>query len=621
MNKKIYGLCAGILTSATMVAQEQQADTIQVQQLDEVVVSDSRFQLKRANSGKTVIKITADELERNQGKSIAQLINSKSGLEIGGSRGRNGEILGVFGRGGRGRQVLVVIDGVQATDPSSFSSEYDLRLLDLANIETIEIIKGAASTLYGPNAATAVINITTKKSSARKISGNFKSTVGTNQTSDDQNYNASSFDNSAQVSGSIGNFSYLAGVSNSYSNGISSITTPENQEDDFERFTTDVKLSYRFSKSFDLTVYGNYTDLETSFDDAFAFVDTDFEFLSEQQRVGLAANYNYTSGSVHLNAAFTDYESESVSAFPSTFEAKNYIADIYNKYNFNGSFYTILGLNIINNKAEFAGSEEFTIVDPYANVVYVSSFGLNINAGARLNNHSEYGSNFVYNINPSFTFDLEDGYFKILTSYATSYITPSLTQLFGNFGANPDLEPEDNTTYEGGLEFNKTGKIRASVLYFNRSEENLITFDENFVSVNSDSTIDAQGAEIEVDWTIVNNLNFGVNYTFTERKGDNAIRIPRHKINAALNYSLSDRTELALNYAFNGERPDTDFGTFMDMDLPSFSLVDFYISHEIMPKKVKLFLNATNIFNAEFVEVIGFNTRGRNINLGINISL
>ncbi len=621
MNKKIYGLCAGILASATMAAQEQQTDSIQVQQLDEVVVSDSRFQLKRANSGKTVIKITAKELERSQGKSIAQLINSKSGLEIGGSRGRNGEILGVFGRGGRGRQVLVVIDGVQVTDPSSFSSEYDLRLLDLANIETIEIIKGAASTLYGPNAATAVINITTKKSSKRKIAGNFKSTVGTNQTSDDQNYNASSFDNSAQVSGSIGNFSYLAGVSNSYSNGISSITTPENQEDDFERFTTDVKLSYRFSKNFDITVYGNYTDLETSFDDAFAFADTDFEFLSEQQRVGLTANYNYTSGSVHLNTAFTDYESESVSAFPSTFAAKNYIADVYNKYNFNGNFYTILGLNVINNTAEFGDSEEFTIVDPYANVVYVSSFGLNVNAGARLNNHSEYGSNFVYNINPSFTFELEDGYFKILTSYATSYITPSLTQLFGDFGANPDLEPEDNTTYEGGLEFNKTGKVRASVLYFNRSEENLITFDENFVSVNSDSTIDAQGAEIEVDWTIVSDLNFGVNYTFTERKGDNAIRIPRHKINAALNYALSDRTELALNYAFNGERPDTDFGTFTDMDLPSFSLVDFYISHEIMPKKVKLFLNATNIFNAEFVEVIGFNTRGRNINLGINISL
>ena len=44
----------------------------------------------------------------------------------------------------------------------------------------------------------------------------------------------------------------------------------------------------------------------------------------------------------------------------------------------------------------------FTLIDPYFNMVYVSDFGLNINTGARLNNHSEYGSKLVYSLNPSF---------------------------------------------------------------------------------------------------------------------------------------------------------------------------------------------------------------------------
>ena len=46
------------------------------------------------------------------------------------------------------------------------------------------------------------------------------------------------------------------------------------------------------------------------------------------------------------------------------------------------------------------------IADPYANFVYVSDFGLHMNAGVRLNNHNAYGSHFIYNLNPSFTLQI-----------------------------------------------------------------------------------------------------------------------------------------------------------------------------------------------------------------------
>lgn len=621
MNNKFLGYCATVLVCTNVASQERQNDSIQLQRLDEVVVSDSRFQLKRENSGKTVIKITAAELERNQGKTVAEIINYKSGMEIAGARGRDGALLGVFARGGRGRQVLVIMDGVRITDPSSFSQEYDLRLLSADNIESIEIIKGAASTLYGTNAATAVINITTKKASGKRASANIRSSIGTNQTAEDQNYNLSDFSNSAQISGTLAKFTYLAGFSNRYSDGLSALITPDNEQDDFSNISTDVKLGYRFTDALTVQLYGNQTKLRTQFDETTGRMDAPYELISEQKRVGLSSIYTYKKGSLNFNGAYTDYDSESISAFPSTFKSKNTVLDVYNKYNFNDRFFTILGLNYLNDAAEFTAKQEFTITDPYANVVYVSPFGLQINAGIRLNNHSEYGTNFIYNFNPSYTFKMEENYIKVLGSYATSYITPSLAQLFGDFGANPELEPEDNRTIEGGLEYAMDKQLRISALYFNRKEENFITFDQNFMSINAENTIDAQGMEVELDWIPMDKLRLNANYTFTERKGDNAIRIPKHKVNASLAYTISKKTNASINYSLTGERSDTDFDTFTDVALASFSLVDLYLGHEVLSGKLKLFLNANNIFNETYTEVLGFTTRGRNIRIGMNLNL
>ncbi|MEL6918765.1 MAG: TonB-dependent receptor, partial [Bacteroidota bacterium] len=304
----------------------------------------------------------------------------------------------------------------------------------------------------------------------------------------------------------------------------------------------------------------------------------------------------------------------------SILKASNYVADVYNKYNFNDRFYTILGVNYINDEAEFGATADFTIIDPYTNLVYISSFGLHINAGARLNTHSEYGTNFVYNVNPSYTLKMEDDYIKVFGSYATSYITPSLSQLFGDFGANPDLEPEDNRTIEGGIEYAVDNKLRLNALYFDRKEENFITFDENFMSINAGNTIDAQGVELEVDWTPIDELRVNANYTYTERKGDNAIRIPKHKINASLGYVISERTNASINYALTGTRMDTDFNTFTDVELDAFSLVDLYIGHELIANRLKLFLNANNVLNESYTEVIGFTTRGRNFRIGMNLN-
>jgi len=620
MKKNHLWLITALLAGKGVFAQNVPQDSLKLQQLDEVVVSDSKFELKRENSGKTVIKITTEELQRNQGRTVAEIINTKSGIEIAGSRGRDGAVLGTFARGGRGRQVLIVIDGVRVSDPSTFSAEYDLRLLSPNTIESIEIIKGAASTLYGTNAATAVINITTKKSSEREVAGAFETSIGTNQTADDQSYDLGSIQNSANVNGTLGKLNYGVDFSNRYRSGMSAAVTPQNEEDIFSHFSTNVRLGYRFSEQFELQVYGNQTKFKNEYDAS--MMDAPNLGENEQQRVGLSSEYTYGKGSVHLNAAYSDYESEANDTFgESITEGNNWVFDLYHKYVFGEQFHTIIGVNYIKDEAIFTEEVDFTIVDPYANVVYVSDFGLNVNAGARLNNHSEYGNHFVYNVNPSFVFDAEKGYVKLLGSYATSYITPNLTQLFGAFGGNPDLEPEENTTIEGGVELKVDNTFRVSTLYFDRNETNAIGFDANFTNINVADEIDANGVEVEASWLPWSDFRVNANYTFTERKGDNAIRIPKHKANLSFWYQFSESTNTSLDYAYTGERFDTDFNMFTDIALEPFSLLNFAIRHELIKNKLNVFLNADNLLNEDYRELLGFTTRGRNFRLGFSLNL
>jgi len=617
----VFGiLCFSI--SMVGFAQKQQ-DSTKVEQLEEIVVTDSRFELKRENSGKTVIKISNKEIENNQGRTISELINTKSGIEINGSRSVEGQNLGYFVRGGNNRQVLVLIDGIQINDPSLVSNDFDLRLLDLNTVESIEIIKGAASTLYGNAAATAVISITTKKASKDEISGSFLAVVGTNQTQDDLNYNGANFTNNVSLNGTSNKLTYLASFGNRFVDGMSAAKSENPEEDVFSRFNTNLKIGYEFNHAFTIAAFGSYDKFKTDIDGfpppTFTIADTNDEYISEQTRFGLAPKFDYKNGSFQVNAAFTKINRETISDFSTVNEAESIVIDAFNKYVFNDKFYTIIGVNYGDYKSLFTEEESFTNTDPYLNVVYVSDFGLNLNAGARYNNHSEYGSHLVYSLNPSYNIKLNDGYAKIFGSYATSFIAPNLSQLFGFFGANPDLKPEENTTFEAGLEFNTKKGIRLNGVYFNRYEERTIIYTTAYANATTDATV--QGFEFEASINLIKDLGFSANYSFTEIKDGVRLRVPKHKVNVSLGYNLCENTFASLNYQLVGGRTDLDFITFENVELESFSLIDLYFSHKLIHNKLKLFASITNIFNEDYFEILGYTTKGRNVSLGLNINL
>ena len=622
---KLYWVSAATLLCANVFCQDfAQQDSIKLQQLDEVVVSDSRFELKRENSGKTVIKISAEELQRNQGRSVSEIINTKSGIEVNGSRSFAGQNISVFARGGNNRQVLVLIDGIQVSDPSNVNGEYDLRLLNSSQIESIEILKGAASTLYGNSAATAVINITTKKASKNGTSLEVLSSLGTNQSVEKQNYNLSDFSNTVTIRSKHSGFSVLASGGHQFTNGLSAAIGEET--DDFSRIDGNFSIGYQFTERFEVTTSAFYNKLDSDFDNSFPVEDADFSFRSEQSRFTLASNFQYKNGSIQLNSAFNQITRTFKSDFPSFFDSESFVLDVFNKYSFGDKLHTIIGLNLIENTTVFSSEETTVSTDPYTNVVFLSDFGLNVNAGARLNNHSDYGSNFIYNFNPSYNIKVKRGYVKLFGSYATSFIAPNLSQLYGPFGSNPDLEPELNTTLEGGIEYRPSDKLRMSALYFNRREEGRIqfitidptTFESQYSNI--EETINFNGFEFELQAKPLEGVTFSTNYTYTDSDNGLALRIPKTKINAKIGYELNDRTYLSLAYQYVAEREDTDFSTFTTVNLDSFSLLDFYLKHDIS-STVGFFLTINNLLNEEYVEVIDFTTKGRNIRLGMRLKL
>lgn len=643
MNKtKVFCSILSLGMLSVGFAQKEQ-DSVKVEQLEEVVVTDSKFQLKRENSGKVITKITSEDLEKLQGQSIAEIIGRTVGVEINGVRSNAGQNLSYFIRGGRNRQVLILIDGVQVTDPSQIANDYDLRLLNADQVESIEILKGASSTLYGTGAATAVINIKLKEASKKAINLSLRSTLGTNQSSDENNYAIEDFRNSVSVNGQLGKFNYLASFGHQFTDGLSAIEGGT-ESDAFNSHNGNVKLGYKFSNAFKLTTYASFDNYKADFDDSFGLTDADNISISKQYRVGASPEFKYKQGSITVNAAYNDVEREIESGFPSQFNAQSIVVDAFNRYNFSDTFYTVLGINYQDNQMEsFAipfgetdfsqaidpETAQFTITDPYVNVVYVSDFGLNVNAGARLNNHSEYGNHFVYSVNPSYKIDLDFGYIKGLASYSTAFITPSLYQLFEPSFGNPDLEPEENQTIEVGAEVNIKDRATISLVYFTRNEDNFIDFVDTggfvFQYQNIEKSFTASGLELVAQIKVIKDMNLNLNGTYTTLDEDLSLRIPEIKVNTRLDYALSELMQISLSYQYNDEREDLVFNneTFENdsVTLDSYGLLDFYISHKIINNKMTVFANLTNIFNEDYQELFGFTTKGRGFNLGFNLML
>lgn len=629
-----------LLSAQIAVAQEEQKE--KVEQLDEVVLSDTKFELKKENSGKIIYKITKKQIEQSTGKTVADLLDQVAGVEITGNNNAAGYPIGIYIRGGRNRQVAIAIDGVLVRDPTGIASTYNLNLLDLNEVESIEILKGSSSTLYGSGAAAGVVNIKLKKASKSPIAFNYTASVGTNNTQRNRNSKLNNLNQSVGLRGTLNKFTYLANYSLSKSDGISSA----NDKDAITPFTDDaynsdaalVKFGFEASEKLNFEVFGNYNRYTYEYD-AGAYFDSDVNNGYEEQfQYGIKSDYKYEKGELLVTLSATNLERgfDSFNSWSNTLDSylyngTSFFAEAINKYNFSTKSHLILGFNYqdFDNQTNTPFGDidkdkaNYTTIDPFASYVYTGVNGLNLNAGVRLNNHSEYGSHFVYHINPSYNvIKSEDLNFKALTSYSTAFIAPSTYQLFSQYG-NLDLDPEENATFELGFD-SSYKKVSLSSIFFYRDEKSTIIFVSDPITFvggyeNATNKQNVKGVETALNLKPLNNLQLNLSHTYTHKSSD-LDYIPAHKITASVDYQPIRRMNISVVYKGVGERTYFDqWGSFgsasEDVILDAYNLVDFNINYGI--DNVTAFVNLSNIFNEDYEDVLGYSTRGRNILIGL----
>lgn len=642
MNKKLFGL--SVFALATTLAYAQQSDTLKVTNLKEVVVSDTKFAQSKEKSGKIIEVITAKDLEAKKGQNLANVLSQVAGVEINGNQSFGGKNLGYYIRGGRNRQTAIYIDGVPVVDASGINLEYDLRLLSVDQIEKIEVMKGASSTLYGTGAATGVINITLKKSAIKDVSGSAYITMGTQNTSDTSKTSAQDFNQGFSVNGTIHKISYMTSLNSTETKGMSEAAGENFEEDTFSRVNVLQKIGFKPNDQLSFEFFGSYDRIKNTFDNSFDGIianadDVNNTSLSEQFRIGFLPKYSYNKGEFAINAGastinrklnITNDWTNSIDAY--NYTGRTISVDAFNKYSFNNQLFIVVGTQYqyfdMTQKDAYTDvareEAKFNLIDPYATLVYNSNFGFNLNVGSRFNTHSEYGNQVVYNINPSFSFD--NFPLKVIASYSTAFITPSLYQLYGPYG-NLDLTPEENATAELGFEsqlLNK--KLTINAVGFYREEENTFGFfydPSTFKSsyINNDDISNAKGLETTIRYKLTKHLNLGGNYTFTQVENQLNRLIPKHKGNIDLNYTFK-RVSFGANYQFVDKRSDAYYDSNIwatqAVNLASYQLVNSNISYELLPNRLHIFGAVTNILNEDFQEVIGYNTRGRNYKIGLN---
>src|SRR4051812_26686821 len=156
-NKKLFFVGILCMFSGKMFSQQVE--------LDPVTITSSLQPVSASASGRNIVVIKGEQIAKLPVHSLDALLRYVPGVEVQ-MRGPMGAQSDIVLRGGTFQQVLVIIDGVRLNDPNTghFNSYIPIAP---AEIDHIEILKGASSAIYGSEAVGGVIQIITKTFAAK----------------------------------------------------------------------------------------------------------------------------------------------------------------------------------------------------------------------------------------------------------------------------------------------------------------------------------------------------------------------------------------------------------------------------------------------------------------------
>lgn len=614
--RKIFQTALWLVAAANYVYAQ---DTLKTQNLQETVVIGTRFDVPAERSGKVIFKIKSDQLQTRF--SVADALNDVPGIQMDGNFGTPGTNLSYYMRGGRNKQTLIMLDGVPMNDPSGIDPFYDLRFVSTSQISQVEILQGGFSTLYGSGASAGVINLQTKSAQQEGIHGEAGVQAGSWNTFG-QNFN---------LNGKRNRFSFFASANNLNSKGFSAAQQPEGatgyDKDGFKNRNGFLKLGYQIAPSLKAEIFGGIDWFDANYDAA-PFVDGNDEQRQKQNRIGTKITQGYSKGSLALTAQYTRINRTITGSFPTEYNGNNVFAEIVNKHAFN-SYLTLLSgisfqkLSYDEKEMVSKDSTSFTLVDPYTSILLSLPAGFSLHAGVRLNNHSEYGSKLLYNINPSWLINVTSNFsVKPFASVSTSYITPTLYQLHTPWGGNINLKPEEAFNYEYGLSVYANEQVTFTAVNFFREERNVIGYTTGYENISAERSV--KGVTLDARYKPVEAVALSADFSWVTTDDKRSFyRIPARKIGGRLHVNPLKSLSATVRYQYTSERTDLYFDesfNAVDIKLSGYSLVDISISQKLLKERMSVYAAVNNVLDEKFIGVYGYTTRGRNFSIGINYS-
>lgn len=645
--KKHFFVVAAVMISSQLQAQQQDT-TGKV--LDEAVITANKFEQKQSQTGKVITVITKEQLEKSNGKTVAQVLNEQAGITINGAYNAAGSVQTVFMRGASSGRTLILLDGIPVNDPSMISNEFDLNLFSINDVERIEICRGAQSTLYGSDAIAGAINIITTKTEVSKPF-NVKVTTGLG--------NKNTVRNNLQLFGKAGKLSYTTRFGKLSTNGFSSANdkmhTGNFDNDGYDGHVMNAGVQYQIIPSLLAKAYILYSRYKAEID-AGLFAD-EKDYSINNSRLSSGGGLNFKKGIVNISANYQygnlkrRYKNDSLFVLPygTKFESNKYggrtrYAEIYGNITaanwltvlagfdyrwatMNQQYYSLSSYGPYSSNFDDTSLHQASF---YSSLLLTTADKkMNIEIGGRINNHSRYGSNSTYTFNPSYHLNQS---WRVFGSIASGFKAPSIFQVYDSYSGNPDLKAEKSTNYEIGIQQSHE-KISSRIVYFHRDIKNGI--DYNYITYQYFNFVKqtVNGLEFELTAKPTQKLNLSANYTlitgneqtqsrksFNDTSYHHLLRRPKNAVNMNIGYQFTKELYISISGKSVSSRYDVGGYQQEDVLLDSYFLLGAYAAYK-WKNNLKFYADVQNITGKKFFDIRGYNSIPFIINGGITFEL
>ena len=602
LRKTVLVMLTALLIFAVPVSAEEE-----VMELDEVVVTASRYQESIMETPVSIEVIDQEEIEESNARNLADLLQDAGGVYIKNFSGLTGK-KDIIIRGARQDQILYLLDGQPLNSPQD--GVIRLEDIPISVIKKIEISKSASSSIYGANAMGGVINIVTQDADQEnKTEIDFG--LGSYNTQNyilTTNYN---FDNSSIF------ISYDKLSSDDHRDD-------PDQESALDRNDLFLKYKYNLSKKSTFNFSYRYNNVESNYPGSDA--NDDYGFRDDQDKnIKISLNQNLDN----RDRTFLLYSNnrEMYDRTRSTWSLTGYnLTDIdilkkgfnYKETNYYFDNHTLIyGFEIVENEVK---DNQLETNNKHSNLnksLYIQDkFRVNNNIfvyGGRYDDHEEYGSNlspkfgYIYQINNNWNFNF---------NYGESYRAPTFLDLYTGFGSNENLKVEEGKTFDLGFKYSDSICSR-EITFFKRNFEQLINYNSDTFMMENIDEAEIKGIELLTSRKIDDNWSVDFAYTYLEARDDSvdgqSLNMPYNQI--ALNTKYSGKNyKVVLDNRYVGET-----NSYGGETVESYFLSDLRLSTNLSKNK-ELSVEINNLFDKDYEVVDGYPMPGRNfmVNLSTN---